>query len=223
MFFSEKINLIQPGDVVLEIGPGSTPHARSDAFLELKFGSDEEKISQRGDNPQEADFGDRPVYYYDGRDFPFKDDQFDYVICSHVIEHVPNPESFMREVFRVGKGRGYIEYPMITYEYMYDFDVHLNFVKFDFDQNVLRYLPKQETSLNEFAGVSALFYRSLEYGWSDFCVDNKNLFFEGVEYSQSFTVNKTKEIGKLLPPKSVVVEKKAARKFLDRIKYKLDL
>lgn len=216
MFFPEKINLIRPQDKVLEIGPGSSPHARSNVFLDMKFTSNEEKISQRGD-PHDADFGNRPVYYYDGGKFPFQDNQFDYVICSHVIEHVPAPESFLHEVFRVGNGRGYIEYPMITYEYMYDFSVHLNFVKFDFEQNVLRYLPKQETSLNEFAGVSALFYKTLEYGWSDFCVANKKLFFEGIEFDQPFAIEKTKELNKLLPPKSLIGEKRPVRRFLDRI------
>lgn len=222
MFFPEKISLIQPGDVVLEIGPGSSPHPRSNAFLDLKFTSDEEKIAQRGD-PNDADFGGRPVYYYDGGDFPFRDDQFDYVICSHVLEHVPDPATFMCEVFRVGKGRGYIEYPLITYEYMYDFSVHLNFVKFDIEQNVLKYLPKEETSLNEFAGVSALFYRTLEVGWSDFCVANKKLFFEGVEFDLPFAIEKTKEINMLLPLKSLIGEKKPARKFLDRIANKFGI
>ena len=222
MFFPEKISLIQPSDLVLEIGPGSSPHPRSNAFLDLKFTSDEEKIAQRGDH-NDADYGGRTVYFYDGGDFPFSDDQFDYVICSHVLEHVPDPVIFMREVFRVGKGRGYIEYPLITYEYMYDFSVHLNFVKFNIEQNILKYLPKEETSLNEFAGVSALFYRTLEMGWSDFCMENKSLFFEGIEFESAFAVEKTQEINMLLPLKSLIGEKKLARKFLDRIANKFGI
>lgn len=33
---------------------------------------------------------------------PFKDKQFDYVLCSHTIEHVEDPEAFYRELKRVG-------------------------------------------------------------------------------------------------------------------------
>ncbi len=221
MFFPEKITLIRPQDKVLEIGPGSSPHLRSNAFLELSYDSAEDKLSQRGGVLNEGDFGDRPVHYYQGETFPFKDNQFDYVICSHVIEHVDDPENFMREVFRVGNGRGYIEYPLITYEYLYDFSVHLNFVKFDFYQNILNFLPKRETSFKEFSGVSAIFYRTLECGWNDLCVINKNLFFEGVEFEHPFVIEKALQIERLLPPKSLVSEKNVARKFLDRVASKL--
>lgn len=34
---------------------------------------------------------------------PFKDKQFNYVLCSHTIEHVDNPEKFYHELKRVGK------------------------------------------------------------------------------------------------------------------------
>ena len=41
---------------------------------------------------------------------PFKDKEFDYVICAHVIEHVPYPMKFKSEIERIGKC-GYIELP----------------------------------------------------------------------------------------------------------------
>ncbi len=41
---------------------------------------------------------------------PFKDKEFDYVILSHVLEHVENPIDFIKEVQRIGK-EGYIELP----------------------------------------------------------------------------------------------------------------
>lgn len=34
---------------------------------------------------------------------PFRDQQFDTVLCSHTIEHVENPEKFFRELKRIGK------------------------------------------------------------------------------------------------------------------------
>ena len=223
MFFPGKISSIRPQDKVLEIGPGSSPHPRSDAFLELDFDTNQDKISQRGGVLKEADFGNRPVHYYDGGRFPFEDNQFDYVICSHVIEHVADPGYFLNEVFRVAAGRGYLEYPLITYEYLYDFDVHLHFVKFDFDQGVLRYLPKGETVFPEFSAVTAFFYKTLESGWDDLCAANKQLFFEGIEFNQPFSIEKTGDLEKLLPSKSLIVPKTSVRKRLGQIVNKLEL
>lgn len=223
MFFPEKITLIRPQDRVLEIGPGSSPHPRSNAFLELAFDTNQDRILQRGGVLEDADFGSRPVHYYDGGTFPFGDNQFDYVICSHVLEHVADIESFLNEVFRVGAGRGYLEYPLITYEYLYNFDVHLHFVKFDSEQRVLRYLPKCDTVFPQFAAVSSLFYKTLECGWDDLCASNKELFFEGVEFDQPLAVGKVGELEKLLPPRSLIVPKRSVRKFLGRIINKLGL
>jgi len=41
---------------------------------------------------------------------PFKDKEFDYVILSHVLEHVPNLLEFVSEIERISKA-GYIELP----------------------------------------------------------------------------------------------------------------
>ena len=41
---------------------------------------------------------------------PFKDKEFDYVILSHVLEHVPNLIEFISEIERISKA-GYIELP----------------------------------------------------------------------------------------------------------------
>tara|TARA_B100000029_G_scaffold474766_1_gene517418 strand:+ start:219 stop:860 length:642 start_codon:yes stop_codon:yes gene_type:complete len=41
---------------------------------------------------------------------PFKDKEFDYVILSHVLEHVPNLLEFVSEIERIAKA-GYIELP----------------------------------------------------------------------------------------------------------------
>ena len=56
--------------------------------------------------------------YYPDKEFiklnsntlPFKDDQFDFVIASHVLEHVEDPDKFISELERVSK-KGYIELP----------------------------------------------------------------------------------------------------------------
>ena len=64
-----------------------------------------------------ADVQDLSNYYkerkfikVDGKKLPFKDQEFDYVIASHVIEHVEDFEIFIKELERVSS-RGYIELP----------------------------------------------------------------------------------------------------------------
>ncbi len=223
MFFPEKIKSIRPQDHVLEIGPGASPHPRSNAFLELEFDTDQTKLAQRGGVLQDPDFEEKPVYYYDGEKFPFDDGQFDYVICSHVIEHVENPINFLSEINRISSGRGYLEYPLITYEYLYDFNVHLHFMKFDFKNRTLRYLAKKDTHFSEFSSVTKFFLRSLENGWDDLCATNKELFFEGFEFTKPFLIEETNDMAQLVPSESLIPPKKSIRRFFSKVLDKLQL
>ena len=104
MFFSELITASRQTDRVLEIGPGASSHPRSNLFLELSFDSDQVKVAQRGRGLGEADFRACSVCRYGGGEFPFEDNQFDYVICSHVVEQVEDLPNFLSEGFRVGAG-----------------------------------------------------------------------------------------------------------------------
>ncbi len=188
MFFPEKITLPKPTWKVLEIGPGSTPHRRANAFLELHYDDDEIKLRQRGGTKETPQFGSRPVHTYKGREFPFSTNEFDYVICSHVLEHVPEPEQFMTEIFRVGSGRGYVEYPLLPFEYLYDFDVHLNVIKYSPGLGTLFYAKKSDLLDLQTKPVRDFFRSSLEKGWSEMIDCNKQVFFEGVEFDKPFDI-----------------------------------
>ena len=39
--------------------------------------------------------------YYDGKKIPFKQNSFDRVILSHTLEHIPDPETFMKNVMKI--------------------------------------------------------------------------------------------------------------------------
>ena len=54
----------------------------------------------------------------DGENLPFKDKEFDYVICNQVLEHVENPEKFISEQCRVAS-RGYMETPSLLGEFLF--------------------------------------------------------------------------------------------------------
>ena len=55
-------------------------------------------------------YKDRNFVILENNDLPFKDNQFDFVISSHVMEHVKDLEHFIKEIQRVSK-KGYIELP----------------------------------------------------------------------------------------------------------------
>lgn len=48
----------------------------------------------------------KPDVLWDGSVMPFEDESFDVVISTEVLEHVPNPDSYLREVKRVLKPGG---------------------------------------------------------------------------------------------------------------------
>lgn len=106
---------IRPNDFVLEIGSGHNPKTRSDVLCD-KFIEDNE---QRGGRI----ITDRPIVEADGQFLPFADKTFDYVICSHVLEHVEDPNLLIAELTRVAK-RGYIETPSEIGERIYGWQYH---------------------------------------------------------------------------------------------------
>lgn len=54
---------------------------------------------------------------------PFKDKQFNHVLCSHTIEHIPRPEEFFKELHRVGREVTLILPPL------WDISAALNFLE----------------------------------------------------------------------------------------------
>ncbi len=198
MFFSDRITKIQPGDRVLEIGPGGLPHPRSDVFLELQL-EEAELAAQRGNAAGLNTH--KPVILYDGGKFPFKDGEFDYVICSHVIEHVPDPQAFTAEMFRVAKA-GYMEYPTAYYEHLYNYDVHLNLVARH--GTTLYYLPKAELPMAEFMPIQDFLRETQGAGYMAIIDDLVQYMIEGFEWTSPFAVVQAEGLPGVLPDRPPV-------------------
>jgi hypothetical protein len=89
---------------VLDVGSGQSPHPRADVLLE-KYPEDN---THRAGDP--VDHRDPRLVIGDACSMPFVDGAFDYVIASHIAEHIDDPAAFCRELSRVSL-RGYIETP----------------------------------------------------------------------------------------------------------------
>lgn len=191
MHFPELIN-INKNDYILEIGPGSTPFYRSDIFLEIEYGSRDDFYRQCGGFSELKT--DKKIVYYNGGKFPFKDKEFDYVICSHVLEHVDDVELFLSELTRVAK-RGYLEFPTIYYEYVYNFDVHKNILYYS--DNKIKWIKKDETPLNYFRKVNHTFLAALKAKQDQLIVPLKEMFIQGFEWHGSISSEKVTDIESL--------------------------
>lgn len=212
MYFPEKITKIKKTDRVLEIGPGTSPHGRSDVLLEKKFDDDHEHAKQCGGTPIART--DPRTVYYDGDRFPFSDGEFDYVICSHVIEHVDDVDKFVAEMFRVSRA-GYLEYPLIYYEYVFNIPEHLNVCIWH--ANTLVYAKKTELFLQELRSAQQLWYAALAAGYTDTVTQLAPYLMQGFEWDAPFEVRKTKDIGELFLDNVVIPPRQARPSLRNRL------
>ena len=81
---------------ILDIGCGFTANKNATIIADTKDFSDFYK--------------DKKFIKINEKNLPFKDNEFDFVIASHVIEHVEDFEFFIKELERISK-KGYIELP----------------------------------------------------------------------------------------------------------------
>src|SRR5262249_44327019 len=102
--------------LVLDVGAGSCPYPRSDVLLERYVKSDHRCGASL--------VSDRPTVFADALRMPFKAKAFDFVIASHILEHIKSPEAFLSELTRVGKA-GYIETPNIFLERLSPYPIHV--------------------------------------------------------------------------------------------------
>ena len=111
-----KIRLpIDSKALVLDVGSGGNPFPRSDVLLDRLTGDDHRN--------GESMMIDRDCVFGDAARMPFKDNAFDFVIASHILEHMSKPEIFIKELQRVGKA-GYIETPNALFERLQPFHIH---------------------------------------------------------------------------------------------------
>ena len=114
---------------ILDIGCGYTAHNYASTICDVQDLS--------------LFYKDRKFIRLNEKTLPFKDKEFDFVIASHVLEHVEDVNFFINELQRISS-RGYIELPTIlednlVFENKKD---HLWHMEFDDDKNELQISKK---------------------------------------------------------------------------------
>ena len=126
-FHRRRIDIpVDRNAIVLDVGSGDKPHWRADVLLDRYL--DAAHAGQR--SGREAARITRPMFDADASRMPFADGAFDYVVCSHVLEHVPDPAAVVAELTRVGDA-GYIEVPEASSAKILDFPSHLWWCRLD--------------------------------------------------------------------------------------------
>lgn len=85
---------------MLDVGCGNSP---------FEFLLDKNKCEYFGIDIAGADnfdYQNSKIIVFDGENIPFENETFENIICTEVIEHIPNPEKIISEIYRVLKPNG---------------------------------------------------------------------------------------------------------------------
>ena len=146
---------------ILDVGCGYTAHENATVICDVQDLS--------------SFYKDKNFVKLDGNVLPFKDNEFDFVIASHVIEHVKDVKTFINELSRISS-KGYIELPTIlednlVFENKKDHIWHMEFDDIDNKLNIsekIQYLEPVIT-VSTSKKFSKIFRQSLvlELYWED--------------------------------------------------------
>jgi len=92
----------------LEIGPGSCPWPRADAYVDISDNHLKDAMRVFGGNK-------KYINYDINNKLPIDSKEYDFVYCSHVLEHVKDPVAVAKEISRVAKS-GVIVVPTLVKE-----------------------------------------------------------------------------------------------------------
>ena len=100
-----------PDDLVLDVGGWARPLVRADWVIDVMSYETRGMLGSDGEGPERFTSDTWIVRdICDREPWPFEDHQFDFVVCSHVLEDIRDPLFVCSELQRVARA-GYIEVP----------------------------------------------------------------------------------------------------------------
>jgi hypothetical protein len=138
IIFSPKqieVNEIKPFGRVIDIGSGNNPHYNAHVLVDLHIDSDSERAGRIRKFPYQT------LVKADVQKLPFKDKEFDFSYCCHLLEHVEDPVAACNEISRISRC-GYIETPSAMSEFVNPFPFHKWII--DIDKGNLIFIRKPE-------------------------------------------------------------------------------
>jgi SAM-dependent methyltransferase len=194
------LDLLGEDDLVLDIGGWADPFERADWIMDIgqydtrglygRAGWKEAEATPIPERFTRETWVQRDIC--DREPFPFSDDKFDFVICSHTLEDVRDPVWVCSEISRIGKA-GYIETPSrleeqswgVTGPYVgrhhhhWMVDSSESGLEFIFKPHNIHSAPKLQFP-SEFLESLTEDERVMRFWWEgSFSVRERVLFFEG--------------------------------------------
>lgn len=148
--------------VVVDLGCGHMPNMRANILAD-KF------IVDDAERQQPLAIDERPFVVCDALHLPFQANSVDYIICSHLAEHVEQPEALFAELSRVARA-GYIECPGRVREILHGWEFHRWYVEVRDDQLIFEEKPRKLHDVELHDWFSRQFENDREF--ERFFVDN---------------------------------------------------
>lgn len=157
---------------VLDVGSGHQPNRRANVILDRYVGETIHRTTQKVEIPK-----DKYFVLGDALETPFAKKEFDFVIASHIAEHIDDPIKFCNELQRISK-RGYIETPGPITESLLPANSHKWIVRKRGNGLVFRKNNRSKPLSNFFYSV---FYLNRE-GYDFETKKSKSIFFKIVSW-----------------------------------------
>ena len=158
---------------VLEIGSGTSPHISYIKHIYDKYYSLETSKFAVGYLKKKFKKKIHPIYY-NGIKIPFKNNFFDRIIISHVLEHINDPEKFIIHAFSKLKKKGILSISLPTDPGVL-WRIGRSYIKLSKSYKLLKIADNEYEYMNATEHVNSIFnlIAIINYHFKDFII-NKN-------------------------------------------------